>query len=352
MISIIGAGPAGSYTAYLLAKAGKDVNVYEEHKEIGRPLHCTGVLPSTITKFLSMNNDFVLNTIDRIKIYSPDNNSVEIELKKENYVVDREKFDNYLAEKAIDLGVKYFLGWKFKDFKNNHIIFDNGVIRTDTLIGADGPTSVVAHKTNLYYDRKFAVGMQTTVDMYNEEDLIKNFVGKGYFGWVVPENSKRARVGVVADEHCKEYFNSFLKKLNIHSTTNLVSGLIPVYNPNVRISRNNVYLVGDAAMQVKATTYGGIVHGFFGAQQLLNAILHKQDYGKLCQKKFGRDLKSALLIRNKLDRMSDEDYNYLVKLVKQPRIKNILSKYERDYAFKIVLNMLIKEPRFLKFLFI
>ncbi len=38
MISVIGAGPAGSYTAYLLAKAGEKVRIFEEHKEIGKPV--------------------------------------------------------------------------------------------------------------------------------------------------------------------------------------------------------------------------------------------------------------------------------------------------------------------------
>lgn len=350
MISIIGAGPVGSFTAYLLAKSGRDVKVFEEHREIGRPMQCAGILPSTITKFLNMDKDFVLNTPDRIKIYSP-NNSVEVELREENYVVDRELFDNYLAEKSMDLGVKYFLGWKFKDFTNKEMIFDNGRVRTDILIGADGPTSMVAHKAGLYYGRKFVVGMQTVVDLESEEDLIKNYVGKGYFGWVIPESNKRCRVGVIAGDNCKEYFNSFLKKLGVRCG-DLVSGLIPVYNPNIKISGSSVYLVGDAATQVKPTTYGGIVHGFFGANELKKAIIEKKNYESLCSKSFGRDLKSSLLIRGKLNKMSDADYDYLVKLVNQTRIKNVLSKYERDYAFKILFNILIREPRFLKFLFI
>ena len=110
--------------------------------------------------------------------------------------------------------------------------------------------------------------------------------------------------------------------------------------------------MGDAATQVKAATYGGIVHGFFGANELKNAIIEKKDYNQLCKKNFGKDLKTSLLIRRKLNRMSDSDYDYLVKLTNQTRIKNILSKHERDYASKIVLNVLLREPRFLKFLFV
>ena len=350
MISVIGAGPVGSYAAYLLAKQGRDVRVYEEHRDIGKPVQCAGIFPSTITKFVDMNNDFVLNKVDRFKIHSP-NNSVEVELRDENYVVDREVFDNYLAEKAIDLGVKYFLGWKFKEVYGKELIFDNGKERTDILIGADGPTSLVAHKAGLYYGRRFAVGMQTVVNLENEEDLVENFVGRGYFGWIIPEDDKTCRVGVFSQGKCKDYFNYFLKKLNVRCG-DVISGLVPIYNPSVRISSDNMYLVGDAATHVKATTYGGVIHGFFGAQELCNAILEKKDYNELCKKRFGKDLRTALLIRNKLNKMGDQDYDYLIKLVNQTRIKNVLSKYERDYAFKILFKILVREPRFLKFLFI
>ena len=41
MISIIGAGPAGSYLASLLRK--EEVEVFEEHDKIGLPVQCTGI---------------------------------------------------------------------------------------------------------------------------------------------------------------------------------------------------------------------------------------------------------------------------------------------------------------------
>ncbi|MEM4264021.1 MAG: NAD(P)-binding protein, partial [Candidatus Woesearchaeota archaeon] len=43
MISIIGAGPVGSFAAYLLAKAGFEVSIFEEHEKIGLPVQCTGL---------------------------------------------------------------------------------------------------------------------------------------------------------------------------------------------------------------------------------------------------------------------------------------------------------------------
>ena len=41
---IVGAGPAGLYAAWRLARAGCAVVVCEEHESIGSPVHCTGVV--------------------------------------------------------------------------------------------------------------------------------------------------------------------------------------------------------------------------------------------------------------------------------------------------------------------
>ena len=97
MISIVGGGPAGCYSAFLLAKAGKKVNIIEEHKQIGSPVQCTGIVTSSIKKIIPIKKNAILNKISRAKIFSK-NNSVEIKLKNPNLVLDRQKLDQHLAE--------------------------------------------------------------------------------------------------------------------------------------------------------------------------------------------------------------------------------------------------------------
>ena len=46
-VVVIGGGPIGCYTAYLLAKEGHSVEIYENHKKIGAPIQCTGILTSS-----------------------------------------------------------------------------------------------------------------------------------------------------------------------------------------------------------------------------------------------------------------------------------------------------------------
>ena len=64
-VDVIGAGPAGSYTAYCLAKKGHAVNVYEKDPVIGKPVQCTGILSDYFTTIMEPKKDFVESREDQ-----------------------------------------------------------------------------------------------------------------------------------------------------------------------------------------------------------------------------------------------------------------------------------------------
>ena len=122
-ITVIGAGPAGSYTAYLLAKKGYNVSVYEKNPKIGPPVQCTGILSDYFLSIMPPKEEFLLNTVTTTRIYAPNGSYVNANIKK-NYVVCRKKFDNYIADMAKKQGAIFHLNHSFKSFerKNNKII--------------------------------------------------------------------------------------------------------------------------------------------------------------------------------------------------------------------------------------
>ena len=359
MISIIGAGPAGSYLAYLLAKQGREITLIEEHEKIGSPVQCTGIVTASIEKFVKLPDDVIANKCSKVAVFSKNN---KITANTDEIVMWRNKFDEFLAYRAQDAGVKILTNHQFIDFSGKHSIkikdkANNKTkeIITDYIIGADGPSSAVAKAAGLETIKKFYIGMQAKVRLKTDTGAFETYFSNEdfpqFFGWVVPETEDTVRLGLGSFQNAKDYFYKFLeKRTGKKEILCWESGIFPVYDQKKIIQKDNVYLIGDAATQVKATTGGGIIPSLKAAEILCDCIVNKKDYNKEFKKrKAGKELSLHLKIRGILNKFSDEDYDYLLNLMSQDRIKKTLKKYDRDTPISLILNLLLKEPRFLKF---
>src|SRR3989344_992873 len=320
MIAIIGAGPGGSYLASMLAKNGKEVLLVEEHPEVGNPIQCTGILSSSSNALdIKIPEKLIVNKIKRVQIISP-NNNVIFNLNEPDLILDRMMFDKYLADEAVNNGAKLLLSHRFLDYKNNMIsLRHKGNIvsyNSEILVGADGPNSQVAKSSNIHGGRRFWIARQCRAKINSEKDLFKVHFDKNispdFFGWVVPENEKIARIGIGAEKNSEEYFKRYLLKLGNPEIIDYQAGLIPIYDPKLPRQKNNIYLIGDAALQTKALSGGGIIKGMMAAEELNKAIINNLDYEELWRKRIGLDLYLSLKIRNFLNKFSNEDYNKLI----------------------------------------
>ncbi|MBI4453309.1 NAD(P)/FAD-dependent oxidoreductase [Candidatus Woesearchaeota archaeon] len=412
-VCIIGAGPVGCYTASELAKKGFNVEVFEEHAEIGKPIACTGLVTESIKEIMQIKKEFLANEIKHAEIFCG-NTSVKIKLNE--YVLDRYKFDNYLAESAKDNGAKIFTSHRFIGLEKNEILIkplnrrlkfnedkvDGNVkrrmggdveknakkndekemmrIKTQHLIGSDGPSSLIGKIINPEKQLKHYVGKQMTFKGNFEKDTINIFLGDicpNFFGWVVPESEETARVGV-ASEQPNQYFemfaNALIKKDIIKEKISLQAGPIPFFDSDYKVykqlriekddSNNNntnysqiessqsanayYYIVGDAAGHVKATTGGGIVPGLRCAKILAESIAEGNNYENEI-KKVKRELKIHSMLRNLLNRFSEKDYLELLRSLDNNGVKNILEKHSRDSSIKLLTKLFFSEPRLAKF---
>lgn len=355
-IDIIGAGPAGSYTAYLLAKRGHEVNVFEKNSEIGKPVQCTGIISDYFTTIMKPKKDFVLNTVTKTRIYSPNKKYIETKIKK-NYVVCRKKFDNYLANKAKKKGVQYYLNHSFSSYKkeNNKIVSKinnkNKQIysKVDILIGADGPLSQVSKTSNLFQNRKYVIGTQIEAQSINE-GVVEFYPYIGCYAWIVPVNNKTIRIGVVSYKKSKKLFDKFVKEvIGKSEIIENQSGIIPIFDARVKLQKDNVYIIGDAAGMVKATTGGGINQSLKAAEILADCIENNRNYNLEIKKKLFPNLYVHLISHKIMQKFSNKDWNYLIKAFKEPKLKKILEKESRDNIVRMLMKIVIKKPGLLKF---
>ncbi len=343
MITIIGAGPVGCYAGYCLAKKGKEVNIIEEHKKIGLPVQCTGIVTSSLNKIINPKKEFIINKINRARIFSR-KNSVEIRLKSPNLILDRHKFDRHIAEMAKSQGVKILLEEKFIGNSKNKVKTSKHSFDADYIIGADGPLSSVAKANNMLNNRQFWHGIQARVKLKNDNS-VDFYPGIGTIAWVVPENKETARVGLMAPGNANIIFKKFLKKITGNKgIIEYQAGLIPVYNPRQKAQKENILLIGDAAAQVKATTGGGIIQGLTAAECAANSISENISYEKAWRGKIGRDLWLHLKIRGIMDRFNEQDLSTLIRKFKKIKNREILENFDRDYPSKFLLRLFLREP--------
>ena len=157
-----------------------------------------------------------------------------------------------------------------------------------------------------------------------------------------------ARVGLATEVNTKIYFDSFIRRFE-GKVLEVQAGPIPVYEPNIGIQKDNVYLVGDSACQIKNTTGGGIVFGMLSAKVLADCIISQKDYKTQIMRKLWKDLTMHYWMRKFLDKFTDKDYDDLINLVKKDTVKDVLEEYDREFPSKFLFKLLMREPRFLKF---
>lgn len=389
---IIGAGPAGCLTASRLGKKGIDVEVYEEHSTVGRPISCTGLVTESISEIVRLGKDTIINRIRNAELIC---RNAKARIRLNEFVLDRSRFDSQIAEMAVKSGATIKFGHKLnkiehgkmsifdiKTKKMQHI--DAGKFQNNNegnlhIIGADGPNSKIANLLNPKLKREYFIGKQTIVNGNFEKDTYKVYLGSicpGFFGWIVPENEESARIGVASRSNVNLHFEKLIEivrkhndikekeinKIGRNNRQSIQAGLIPLFNPNLALQKRdmkkneaikethatNYYIVGDAANQVKATTGGGIIPGLRCADLLAKSIINKGSYRNSIAP-ITRELKAHLFIRNLLDRFSDNDYNELVRIVGQRNVSDVLSRTNRDSPLRLMMKLGIAEPKLWKF---
>jgi flavin-dependent dehydrogenase len=93
-VVVVGAGPAGLYSALLLAEEGFDVVVLEEHETLGAPTHCTGIVSDELSDLFKIPEGLVLNRPTACLIHSPAGRVSPFASNGEGIaVIDRGEFD-------------------------------------------------------------------------------------------------------------------------------------------------------------------------------------------------------------------------------------------------------------------
>src|SRR5690242_8996009 len=147
-VLIVGAGPAGSFAAELLASRGIKVALFDGRPP-GEPKACGGGVTAKALKAWPTLLNAVGRTINELDLYSPAGKRLHLELEEPFAVYSRVAFDGYLRDRARDAGAQVFAekisARAIKRINNAwHIKNDSGEWSGSGLVAADGANSAIA----------------------------------------------------------------------------------------------------------------------------------------------------------------------------------------------------------------
>jgi flavin-dependent dehydrogenase len=356
-IAVVGGSAAGFLAASLLARGGRSVRVFERIETL-EPAPRTLIVTHRMRGLLGRAGErSVVNEIRRFELFT-DGRSAIIALNQPDLIIERRALIQALAKDAREAGAAVELGCSFQALHPNR----NGVvveierggnreqIHAGTVIGADGAGSRVARAAGWP-----ALGTLPLVqaivplpkDMSPDSARIWFIPHETpYFYWLIPESATRGALGLIGEQgpRTARYLEKFLEKRGLEPIE-FQAARVPVYSPRVSFQRKvgggDVYLVGDAAGQVKVTTVGGIVTGFRGAIGVAQAILNGAS-SEL--RRLHRELNSHLLLRRSLHHFQQPDYSRLIDLLND-RAKQSLGEYSRDEAWKVLWHVCLRQPK-------
>lgn len=304
-VVIVGAGPAGCQSARLLAQAGYQVLLVEQHKNFDRNNFSSAATPLETLAQFNLPESVVGSFWQKITIVTSNINHSWDSPEHLGAVFNFAKLREFLAQEVNKFGGKVWLGCRYLKYiqvenktqvwlkpKGNQPI----VVTTRLLIDATGFSRAVMypHKQDKP-DFLKGTGIEYLIEVDQAIfDRVANcltfFMGykwmpKGY-SWIFPMENKLLKVGaayihgqhkqIQQIESLKHYIKLILseylnindyKVIDIHgSVLEYSSGLNDIYY------RDNIIAIGDAVSTVNFLGGEGIRHAMYGAEVAVKYI--------------------------------------------------------------------------------
>jgi geranylgeranyl reductase family protein len=283
---VVGAGPAGSVTAYRLASAGASVLLLDRAR-FPRDKPCGGGLTIRAVRQLPFSVEPVVEDIvDRVQLGIGYKRRYEQPSPKPLILMtQRARLDAFLAEQAVAAGAEFRDGTQVRRVATNGrgALVDG--ICGDVVIGADGANGVTARSLELCAQPAHGVALEgnlsqedVDIERYRGRIVIEIGTVRGGYGWVFCK-ADHVNVGVGGWEYEGPRLRQHLRRLcgayglpegNLSS---LRGFRLPIARPRSRLARGNALVVGDAAGLVDPFSGDGIHEAFLSAGLAAEAVL-------------------------------------------------------------------------------
>jgi geranylgeranyl reductase len=292
-VVVVGGGPCGASAAQFLAESGRSVLLLDR---AGRIKPCGGAIPPRLIRDFSIPEEMIVAKARAADVISPKNRRVPMPIEG-GYVgmVDREKFDPFLRQRAVAAGATLRAGL-FENFQRGadgrpiitYLAKDGGPVQVQAraVIGADGALSAVAKQTMkrservryvfAYHEIIKAPAGQKNWDDTRCEIHYNGALSPDFYSWIFPHGDT-ASIGTGSAQKGFSLRNAVgeLRQANGLAgaeTLRREGAPLPLQPLKVWDNGKDVLLAGDAAGVVAPASGEGIYYAMLSGQLAGQAV--------------------------------------------------------------------------------
>jgi geranylgeranyl reductase family protein len=288
-VAVVGAGPAGSVTAYRLARAGARVLLLDKAR-FPRDKPCGGGLTLRAVRQLPFSvapvvEDEITHVEFRLN-YGP---SFERRTRTVCLMTQRRRLDHFLAERAAEAGADFRDGVRVEMESDTRLSADGAPVEVAALVGADGANGAAGRALGLGGEIYHGVALEGNVrygvvsrERFRGRMVLELVILPGGYGWVFPKGD-HVNVGVGGWGSEGPHLRTRLRELceahdiDPSQVTDMRGHRLPLRRPATRLARGRALLVGDAAGLVDPVSGDGIYEALVSSRLAADAVLNLLD---------------------------------------------------------------------------
>jgi geranylgeranyl reductase family protein len=286
---VVGAGPAGSLTAYRLAREGVSVLLVDRAR-FPRDKPCGGGLTVRAVRLLPFSVDAVVeDAVEHVELRFRHGLPKTRDCARPVVLMtQRRRLDALLAEQASLAGATFLEGARVTGVRTTAggaaVSVGGREIQARVLIGADGVNGVTARSLGLCASPGYGVALEGNLE---DAQVVRSRRGRivfelgnvpGGYGWIFTKRD-HLNVGVGGVSGAAPLLREHLRRfcaahgLRYERLARVRGYRLPVMHANAELARGNALVVGDAAGLVDPLSGDGIHGAFVSAGLAADATL-------------------------------------------------------------------------------
>ncbi len=313
-VIIVGAGPSGGMAGWKLAEKGIKILIIEKRKKIGEPVQCAEGLSLFALKEndIKPEKDFIVREMKGAKLFTSSGYFMMFPVP--GYIIKRNIFDQYLAEKAREKGGEIRTSERVISITKRQNYFevtsDKGKYYAKYIILACGPYEGIKGinfpKTRKIVAIEFRFKSNKIDDNYFHFHFGDEF--KPFYGWVFFHGDVTGiGAGLYGRGNNLKPIEFLCKKygFKINKRIKKIAGKIPFSKFPFPEDPEGIIRVGDAIGAVHPYTAGGI-HGALSTAKIAAQIIIKNFEKSKINKTYYEEIKKLPIFKDSLWNKQDK----------------------------------------------